>query len=226
MTDTDETDMNLSFDKAPFVVIEGLDGAGTTTQALLLVQRLRSVGQPAQMSREPSEGPIGMLIRQMLSRRIVTPRGDDDYEAIGRETLALLFAADRLDHISSKVQPSLDRGEVAVSDRYYHSSLAYQGDVDDSEEMDIEWVRVINERAMVPDLTIFLEASAELCMERMSDRPHRDIYETEDKLGRLEKRYNEVITALEASGEHVVRLDASRTAESLSSEILDEVAAL
>jgi dTMP kinase len=222
----DETEMTLSFETPPFVVIEGLDGAGTTTQALLLVQRLRGVGQAAHMSREPSEGPIGMLIRQMLSRRIVTPRGDDEYETIGRETLALLFAADRLDHISSKVQPSLNRGEVAVSDRYYHSSLAYQGDVDDEDDIDLEWVRTINERALTPDLTVFLEASAELCLERMSDRPHRDIFETEEKLSRLETRYDQVISALEDAGEHIFRLDASRTAESLSSEIFEEVASL
>lgn len=226
MPETEETDMSLSFDRPPFIVIEGLDGAGTTTQALLLVQRLRGAGQPAHMSREPSEGPIGMLIRQMLSRRIVTPRGDDDYETIGRETLALLFAADRLDHISSKVQPSLDRGEVAVSDRYYHSSLAYQGDVDDSDELDLEWVRTVNARAMTPDLTVFLEAPAELCMQRMSERAHRDIFETEEKLKRLEKRYAEVIAALEEAGERIVTLDASRSAESLSSEIFEEVAAL
>lgn len=217
--------MTLCFEDPPFVVIEGLDGAGTTTQARLLVEGLQEVGQPAHLSREPSDGPIGVLIRQMLARRVVVPQGDG-YAPIGRQTLALLFAADRLDHVRAEVEPALAAGAVAVSDRYYHSSLVYQGDVDDQDEMDLRWVRAINERARVPDLTIFLQAPAELCLGRIASRSRRDLYETEAKLRRLEQRYDEVISAMEEDGEAIVRLDAARRPEELAAEIRERVVAL
>jgi dTMP kinase len=208
---------------SPFVVIEGLDGAGTTTQTALLVERLRSEGQPAVSTREPSDGPVGVLIRQMLSKRVVTPTADGSVEPVGREVLALLFAADRLDHIQATVEPALSQGKAVISDRYYHSSFAYQGDVDDSDAMDLEWVRTLNERARTPDVTFFLEASVDLCLSRIGGRASRDIYETREKLARLERRYDEVMAALEAEGERIVRLDAGRSVEELAAVIFDKV---
>jgi dTMP kinase len=206
-----------------FVVIEGLDGAGTTTQTALLVDRLQSEGQPAMSTREPSDGPVGVLIRQMLSKRIVTPTPDGSVGPVGREVLALLFAADRLDHIEAEIEPALAAGKVVVSDRYYHSSFAYQGDVDESHEMDIDWVRTLNGRARTPDVTIFLEASVDLCLSRMAGRASRDIYETREKLGRLERRYDEVMEALEGEGERIVRLEAGRAKEELAEAIFELV---
>ena len=211
--------MASSDQNPPFVVIEGLDGAGTTTQAGLLVERLQADGQPAVLTREPSDGPVGVLIRQMLSGRVVTPSVDGPNQSVGREVLALLFAADRLDHIRAEIEPALAAGKVCVSDRYYHSSFAYQGDVDDAEEMDLQWVRTLNERAWTPDLTVFLEASVDLCLSRMSGRGQRDIYETREKLARLERRYDQVMSALENEGEKIVRLDASRSRAELSDAI-------
>jgi dTMP kinase len=210
--------MTLPLDTPPFVVIEGLDGAGTTTQATLLVERLRAEGQPATLTREPSDGPIGVLIRQMLSGRVVTPTGDGP-APVGREVLALLFAADRLDHIRAEIEPALGAGRAVVSDRYYHSSFAYQGDVDDTDEMDLDWVRTLNERAATPDVTIFLEAPVDLCLARLKGRGQRDIFETRAKLGRLERRYDQVMAALEAEGQHIVRLDAGRERGELADEI-------
>lgn len=215
--------MAVEFENPPFVVIEGLDGAGTTTQTALLVERLQAEGQPAVSTREPSDGPVGVLIRQMLSKRIVTPTVDGSVAPVGREVLALLFAADRLDHIAATVAPALAEGKVAVSDRYYHSSFAYQGDIDDSDAMDLEWVRTLNERAKTPDVTIFLEASVDLCLSRMSGRGSRDIYETREKLERLERRYDQVMQALEAEGEMIVRLDAARSKAELAEAIFDKV---
>lgn len=207
-----------------FIVIEGLDGAGTTTQSGLLVERLQAAGQPAVLTREPSDGPVGVLIRQMLSGRVTTPSVDGAHQSVGREVLALLFAGDRLDHIRAEIEPALAAGKVVVSDRYYHSSFAYQGDVDDSDEMDLEWVRTLNERAKTPDLTIFLEASVDLCLSRMSGRGSRDLYETREKLERLERRYDQVMGALEAEGERIVRLDAALSKGELCERIAQSVA--
>ncbi|MFP4599117.1 MAG: dTMP kinase [Persicimonas sp.] len=215
--------MSELFESPPFVVIEGLDGAGTTTQTGLLVERLIAEGQPAVGTREPSDGPVGVLIRQMLSQRVVTPTADGGVEPVGREVLALLFAADRLDHIRAGVEPARAAGKAVVSDRYYHSSFAYQGDVDDGDEMDLEWVRTLNERAITPDVTIFLEASVDLCLSRMGGRASRDIYETREKLERLERRYAQVMDALEEEGERIVRLDAGRSKDELAQEIFELV---
>src|SRR4051794_39709628 len=107
-----------------FIVIEGLDGAGTTTQTERLATRLREEGHRVLTTREPSDGPVGMLLRQALTGRLTLPGA---HAPLADETLALLFAADRTDHLASRVEPALGRGEVVLCDRYVLSSLAYQG---------------------------------------------------------------------------------------------------
>lgn len=198
-----------------FIVIEGLDGAGTTTQTELLCQRLRLGGREAVSTAEPTGGPIGSMIRQMLSRRIVEPSGNP----INRESLALLFAADRLDHVASLIEPALLRGADVVSDRYFHSSFVYQGDVDDSDHFDIAWVRELNVRARIPDLTVFLDVPVDVSLQRLGERSSRDIYETRDKLTRLERRYEQVMSLLQREGQPIVRLDATRSVDDLADDI-------
>lgn len=205
-----------------FVVIEGLDGAGTTTQSSRLAQRLVREGHAALLTHEPSDGPIGVMIRQMLAMRIVRQAADGPLP-IDRESLALLFAADRLDHIESEIRPALKAGSYVVSDRYYHSSFVYQGDVDGSDHFDIGWVRTLNERALKPDITFFVEADVELCLSRIEQRATRDIYESRDKLERLHTRYAQVFAELEAAGENIVRLDASRPIDALHEAIWHHV---
>ena len=97
-----------------FVVIEGIDGAGTTTQVGRLVDRLRKKNIQARGTREPSDGPVGTLIRQVLAGRVVVPGG----RAPGWGTMALLFAADRVDHVEAEIEPAL-----AVGRRSHFRSL-------------------------------------------------------------------------------------------------------
>src|SRR5512139_742195 len=108
-----------------FIAIEGIDGAGTTTQAKLLFDGLRARGLPVHLTREPSDGPIGVLIRQILTGRVVVP-GLQGPRAPDWATMALLFAADRLDHVEAEIAPNLADGVTVVSDRYDYSSVAYQ----------------------------------------------------------------------------------------------------
>lgn len=205
-----------------FIVIEGLDGAGTTTQARRLTDRLTELGHGTLLTREPSDGPIGVLIRQMLSMRVVSRPGHE-FQPVNRESLALLFAADRLDHIENEIVPALNDQKYVVTDRYYHSSFVYQGDVDHSEHFDIHWVKTLNERALKPDITFFVEADVELCLSRISRRNQTDIYESREKLTRLHARYSQVFQDLEESGERIIRLDARRSIEELHQQILELV---
>lgn len=213
-----------------FIVLEGLDGAGTTTQSERLARALRSQGRQCHQTCEPSRGPIGEMIRQMLRLEIGIEDEQGGLRPVGRETLALLFAADRLHHVEAEIEPALKEGAVVISDRYYHSSLVYQGDIDpgdgegEGEKVDYDWVRQINGRARVPDLTIFLEAPVELCLERLQARQSFEIYETREKLTRLERRYAEVMEMLEKEGQRILRLDASLSRESLTERILGALA--
>src|SRR5713101_5144548 len=97
--------------KGRFIVLEGIDGAGTTTQAQLLSAELRRDGHLVLTTREPSDGPVGTLIRQALTGRLSLP---ERAGPLSDETLALLFAADRLDHLQAQILPALQRGEVVI----------------------------------------------------------------------------------------------------------------
>src|SRR5690349_10994916 len=97
-----------------FLVLEGLDGAGTTTQLECLSRALRQRGATVCATREPSDGPVGVMLRQALTGRLGLKGG----APLSHETLALLFAADRMDHLQAEVLPALERGETVICDRY------------------------------------------------------------------------------------------------------------
>jgi dTMP kinase len=139
-----------------FIAIEGIDGSGTTLQTRALGAWLAGRGHTVLETREPSGGAIGTLIRERLSVRAA---------ALDPAALALLFAADRLDHIAREVEPALAGGAVVLTDRYVLSSLAYQ-----SLDCDEAWVRAINARAPSPDLTLVLEVPVEVAFARVQRR--------------------------------------------------------
>ncbi|HEX4516460.1 MAG TPA: dTMP kinase [Polyangiaceae bacterium] len=150
-----------------FIVLEGIDGAGTTTQCGLLAKRLRKEGVAVRTTREPSDGPVGTTIRQILAGRIVGAGG----RAPGWATMALLFAADRMDHVEAEIEPFLAQGGVIISDRYDASSLAYQSvSSGRGGEATVEWIRTLNKNARRPDVTIVLDVSAEVAVTRREAR--------------------------------------------------------
>ncbi|HET9955352.1 MAG TPA: dTMP kinase [Polyangiaceae bacterium] len=145
-----------------FIVVEGIDGAGTTTQARHVAERLRGLGKDVIATFEPSEGPVGVMIRAALEGR---GRGFD------WATLALLFAADRLDHLAANVQPHILSGTWVISDRYTLSSLVYQSVTAPPEVPDaLEWVRGLNRSARLPDLTLVLDVPSAVAHERREKR--------------------------------------------------------
>lgn len=165
------------------IAIEGIDGAGTTTQARRLVDWLKASGLRAHLTREPSDGPVGRLLREILA---------GEHAPTDATTLSLLFAADRADHLQREVEPAIADGQVVVSDRWYHSSLAYQG-----AEEERAWILELNRRARRPDMTIILDVDAEVAAgRRAADGRTEEIFDGLEVQKRVAAGYREVAAAL------------------------------
>ena len=197
-----------------FIVIEGLDGAGKSTHIKLLARRLRALGRSVAETAEPTASATGGLIRDALSG--FTPR-------TGTE-IAALFMADRVAHNVNPVNGIahlLAEGTDVLCDRYYYSSLAYQGVVSDP-----DWVFHINvdcPEIRKPDLCVFLDLDDEACIRRMErGRSYREIYENENTLIAVRKRYFDAFRRLE--GRDDIRIvNADRTPEEVAEDIFAAV---
>jgi len=139
--------------KSFFIVLDGIDGSGTTTHSKMLVSFLEMLGLKVHLTQEPSKNEIGLLLRQYLKNKEIPPSTD-----------ALLFAADRDLHYKKEIKPKLDLGFIVVSDRYKESSIIYQSV--QSAEISIEWIKTINKFAESPDLTIILDIDPKISLAR------------------------------------------------------------
>ena len=192
------------------IVLEGLDGAGTTTQVKRLVEHVRANGGKAHATREPSDGPVGRLIREMLTGGHAIPG-----EQLSQGTFGLLFAADRLDHLQREVEPKLAAGELVVSDRWYHSSLAYQGT-----GADRDWIAMLNSRARRPDLTIFLEVRPEVAAHRRAAAGRvQELFEDLRMQEEVAAGYKATIAELTAQGERIEVIDGEASPDTVASAI-------
>jgi dTMP kinase len=198
------------------VVVEGLDGAGTTTQARLLAEALRRRGRRVHVTAEPSGGPVGALIRQVLTRRVGGGKG----RAFDGAALALLFAADRLDHVAAEIGPRLAEGVDVVCDRFTLSSLAYQGVTTGR----LAWVEALNARAAVPDATLFLRVRPAVSLaRRRAASPEPELFEVDAFQRQVARAYRRAIAALRAGGQRVVELDGEAPVEAVAAAVLAEV---
>ena len=202
--------------RGTFIVIEGLDGSGGTTQCRMLAQWLRDQGASEVIeTMEPTDLPVGAFIRRALKQQ--TEEG-----GLGDAVLPYLFAADRQDHLDRRVQPALERGAVVISDRYLHSSLAYQ-----SLAVGFESVAALNSGFRVPDLTLFLDLDMQTCLERVTARGGElERFETRERLSAIEEAYQKVEAWCQQRGERYERLDARGTPQEIHHRIQQRVHAL
>jgi dTMP kinase len=190
-----------------FVVFEGGDGSGTTTQLSMLQERLKNIDKPVFFPTfEPTDGKMGKILRSALKKEmILTP-----------ETLAMLFSADRNEHLhgSDGILARVNRGELVVSDRYVLSSLVYQGI-----ECGDELPNVLNYGFGAPELTIFFDIAPETAINRMSKRGSLEIYEYLEFQQKVRQKYNSAIDNYKKNGARVEVIDSSKTI----AEVADQV---
>lgn len=199
-----------------FIVFEGIDGAGKTTQIRLLRDALAARGIECYITAEPTDMPSGKRIREALSGRI----------AVTCAQMADMFAADRVIHnkdVKQGIDAMLAEGRTVISDRYYYSSLAYQG-----AELGFERVARLNLEnpdIRTPDVCIFLDLSPEKSLERIGKRADTptEIYENYEYLEKTRRMFFDVFERLKERGERIEIIDASGSAEEIADQILARV---
>lgn len=163
--------------KGKFIVFEGLDGSGQSTQAQLLKDYLEKDKKvSALLTKEPtSEPPIGVLIRQILKKEI----------SVSPAALQLLFCADRSEHLEKIIKPALEENKYVISDRYFYSTIAY-GSLD----LDINWLIEMNKPFLIPDIIFLLKVRPQVCIERIDkNRDKREFFEESEKLRKVWQTY-------------------------------------
>lgn len=201
--------------KGKFIVFEGLDGSGTSTQSQLLQNALSEKGEKVHLTCEPSPGPIGNMIRQAMQGRILFSKQDDEFD----QQMAYLFAADRYDHLNNSVDGVLklvNEGFYVISTRYFFSSLAYHVTDDDSSKL----VERLNSDFPNPDLLIYLDNPVESSIKRLNSRTVLDKYEEENKLKIVSENYQKIIS--EYNGEKLI-LSALDSKKNIHTEIVKKV---
>lgn len=186
------------------IALEGIDGSGTTTQLEPTQAVVQALGRECHITAEPSTGRIGALIRDVLKGA-----------PMGGAALALLYAADRLDHLTTEITPRLEAGVVVITDRYLMSSFAYQ-----SSDVNLDWVRAINSRAPVPHANVLFDVSVEVAAERRHARggdPER--FDDLDKQRRIADAYDRM--ASDDRCGPVYRVDADQRIDNVTQQIGD-----
>lgn len=189
-----------------FIVFEGLDGAGTTTQIRNLARYYEFNRRPYSITAEPTGNPIGQLIRKILQKKVVTTP----------EALAMLYAADRSDHLynpSYGIARLIDEGRIVLSDRYFYSSIAYQ-----SVECDRSLIRTVNSFPS-PEFLIFIDTPVEDCMRRIDKRgEEKELFDRAEYLTAVRENYLDELGRLE-SGVNLLVVDGRKSIEETEKEI-------
>lgn len=186
-----------------FIVLEGLDGSGTTTQLNMLGEKFRQSNINCLLTMEPTGGCVGEIIRKALKKEIV----------LDKKTLALLFSADRNEHLCGRdsIREHLARGDWIVSDRYFFSSIAYQ-----SLDCEREWVISLNNYPL-PEYLFFLDISPEECQERVKRRNSKEIFDDIAMQKKILENYRYAFSLYEKTQMKIHYIDGT-----LSPDIINE----
>jgi len=165
--------------KGLFIVFEGLDGAGTSSQTQILYERLLAEGKEVVKTKEPTDGTIGQFIKAILKK---------EYKS-SPLALQLLFCADRAEHLETEILPALNKNKIVISDRYFQSTLAYGG-----LNLPLTLLKNLNRCFRKPDLSIFIDVSATTCLQRIkTSRTKLEIFEEKKKLSLIAENYKKIL---------------------------------
>lgn len=203
--------MNQQEKHGYFIVLEGIDGAGSTTQSQLLQQYLITKGEKAVISPEPSSGKIGKLLREFLAHQNHFSNQD-----LFDQQMAYLFAADRHYHLYNNidgVQKLIKENTHVITTRYYFSSLAYNAKT----EKDFQFVSLLNQDFPPPDLLIYLDIPVDIALKRIGDRTTLEIYETKEKLTQVKDNFERILSKYKHP---YLRIDATEVREKIHQKIV------
>jgi len=200
-----------------FIAFEGIDGSGKSTQVRLLSDKLKEAGHKIYVTCEPTDSPIGSVIRNIFNHRI-----EADHRVI-----AGLFVADRLDHLLNKTNgiiKKLEEGYTVITDRYYFSSFAYQG-----VHMPLNWViqaNALSIELLKPDINIYIDISPDVSVQRLkAGRSNIELYETIENLRKVRSKYIEAFEMFKTK-ENVFVTDGNRPETKIADDIWHEVSGL
>jgi dTMP kinase len=200
-----------------FIAFEGIDGSGKSTQVKILCNKLKESGLKIYTTAEPTNSRIGQMIKDIFKHKM---------EADHR-TIAALYAADRLDHLTNKtdgIVKKMEEGYTVVTDRYYFSSYAYHG-----VHMDIDWVIQANSLSadlLRPDLNVFIDILPKEAMKRLNKgRSSIELYESTENLKNVREKYFEAFKLLEGK-EKILIVNGDRSAGEIAQDIWQKVSNL
>ncbi len=200
-----------------FIVFEGIDGSGKSTQVELLCKRLLDNNIDCYQTKEPTDLVVGKMIRQILTKQI----------QLHMMALAPLFVSDRLDHLLNEKEgliSKINSGQTVVCDRYYFSSYAYHG-----VDIDMEWVINANSVCadlLKPDVTFFIDVSPEIALERIKkNRDSNDLFENLDRLKQVRENYFIAFDKLKSS-ENVIIINGDNSIEQINQEVFEKLSHL
>lgn len=200
--------------KGKFIVFEGIDGSGSSTQAELLCQYFIQKQHKAVLSPEPSSGKIGQLLREFLGKKHNFANQD-----LFDQQMAYLFAADRHYHLYNNidgVQKLINDNVHVITTRYYFSSLAYNA----KNESEYQFVKLLNQQFPPPDLLIYFDLPVEVALARIQDRDIQEIYETKDKLIQVRHNFLQIIDEYQYD---YLKIDATKSKEEIHLHIINYI---
>lgn len=200
--------------KPLFIVFEGIDGSGTSTQAQLLKEYFLSRGEGAIVSPEPSEGCIGKLIREALKNKSILLQNNQNFD----EQMAYLFAADRHYHLYNELDgvfKSIEQDHThVITPRYYFSSLAYNA----NNEQEFQFISRLNQKFPNPDLVIYIDLPIQVALTRLKERSLLEVYENQEKLTKVRQNYQLIFNNYQGL---LLQVDGTQSKELLAQKVIE-----